>query len=199
MPRQVITKVLPGTNDKVVNALLILEQNCEFFPSGVVKYFRDLEGIAVQKSNLKQITKYDLKAFYNLRSISLFGNKLKVIENELFRYNPKLELISLFNNQLQHIFSSAFENLVNLKVLYLNSNPCINSDAQEPAKLDQLKCDLVTKCKVSKEMREFAEVETEKLKFEEENAKLKVNFDAVSKNLAGTKRKLERTREGYER
>lgn len=198
--RQVITKVLPDKNDKdVVNALLILDQNCELFPSGIAKYFKNLEGIAVQKSNLQKITKSDLKSFFNLRSISLFGNKLKVIENELFRYNPKLELVSLFNNQIRHIFPSAFEILVHLKILYLNSNPCINIDALEPTKLDQLKCDLITKCKVSEEMREFGEVESEKLKYEEENLKLKVNFEAVSKILANTKRNLERTREGYER
>lgn len=198
-PRQMITKVLPESKDKVINALLILEQNCEFFPSGVAKYFNNLEGIAVQKSNLKKITKSDLKSFWNLRSISLFGNKLKVIENELFRYNPRLELISLFNNQLQHIFPSAFENLVHLKILYLNSNPCISQDALEPAKLDQLKCELITKCPSTEEMKESAEIESEKLRFEEENMKMKVNFDAVSKNLATTKRQLERTREGFER
>lgn len=198
MPLQLITKVLPEATDRVVNALLILEQNCEFFPSGIIKYFTNLEGIAVQKSNLKKITKGDLKGFWKLRSISLFGNKLKVIENELFRYNPKLELVSLFNNQLQFIFPSAFD-LVHLKILYLNSNPCINQDAIEPKKLSQLKCELVLKCKVTEQMGEFAGIESEKLRIEEENVKLKGSFDAVSKNLATTKRNLKRTREGYEK
>lgn len=197
--RQLITKVLPDTNDKTVNALLILEQNCELFPSGVLKFFNSLEGIAVQKSNLKKIVKNDLKGFSNLRSISLFGNKLTVIENELFRYNPKLELVSLFNNQLQQIFPSAFDNLVHLKILYLNSNPCISQDALEPTKLDKLKCELVIKCQVTDEMKEFAEIESEKLTIQEENFRLKGSLDAVSKNLAATKRKFERTREGYER
>jgi Leucine rich repeat len=199
LPQQLITKVLPERNDNVVNALLILEQNCEFFPHGIVKYFGNLEGIAVQKSNLKKITKSDLKGFWNLRSISLFGNKLRVIENELFRYNPKLELVSLFKNELQHIFPSAFDNLVNIKILYLNSNPCINQDALEPSKIEKLKCEMVVKCAVTEGMREFAGVESEKLKIEEENIKLKGSFDAVSKNLAANKKKLERTREGYEK
>lgn len=199
MPHQVITKLHPESNDKSVNAFLVFDQNFEFFPLGLDKLFKNLEGIAVQKSNLKVISKNDLKGFSNLRSISLYENRLKVIENELFRYNPKLELISLFNNQLQHIFPSAFEHLVHLKVLYLNSNPCINFDATDVSKLEKLKCELVLKCKVTDQMRDFAVVESEKIKFEEENFKLLENFNAINRNLAMTKRDLVRLQDGYER
>jgi hypothetical protein len=87
----VSTKLTDDDDD--INTLLIPEQNCEFFPSGVVTHFKNLEGIVVQKSSLKKITKKDLKGFWNLRS-----NKLKRIENEHFRYSTKLDLISLFNN-----------------------------------------------------------------------------------------------------
>ena len=199
MPHQVITKLHPESNAKNVNAFLVLDQNLEYFPSGLFKFFGNLEGIAVQRSNLKMISKNDLRLFSNLRSISLYGNRLKVIENELFRYNPKLELISLFNNQLQQIFPSAFENLAHLQLLYLNSNPCINFDATDATKLEKLKCELVLKCKVTDAQRDFAIVESEKIKLEEENVKLHENFNAMNRNLAMTKRDLVRFQNGYER
>lgn len=199
-PQQVITKVLPFPNqqDKSVNAFLVHNQNCEYFPN-ISDFFGNIEGIAIQKSNLRKITKKDLKGFKNLKSISLFGNRLKIIENELFRYNPKLELVSLFNNQLQPIFPSAFDNIINLKILYLNSNPCINQDALQSSDIEKIKCEIVSKCKVDEQLREFAEIESQSMKFSEENEKLQASFDSLNRNFVSIKRDLERYRDGYER
>jgi hypothetical protein len=193
-----ITKVFPERSDKTVNAFLVLDQNCELFPSGIDNFFKNLEGIAVQRSNLQKITKNDLKPFGDLLSISLFGNKLQYIEHELFRYNPKLAQVSLFQNQLQHIFPTAFD-LGHLKVLYLNSNPCIDQDALSPTKIEELKCDLVTKCKTTESMKDFAELEAEKLKLEDANVKLEWNIAALNKNFVAVKRDSVRFRDGYER
>lgn len=186
-----------GESNENVNTLLIIEQTCEFFPIGIGKYFKKLEGIAVQKSGLKKITKYDLKDFVNLKSISLFGNELKTIESNLFMFNPKLKLISVFNNKLKHIFSNIFDGLDNLERVYFRSNPCISEDGLNAEKIEQLKCKFIESCSVTDEMKEYAEVESEKLKNELENEKLKENLSAVTKNFISTKRKLESSQKSY--
>lgn len=146
-----------GTNDNV-NTFLILEQICEFFPVGVERYFKGLEGLAVQKSGLKKITKSDLKPFGELKSISLFGNELTTLESNLFMYNPKLKLISAFQNRLKYFFSNVFHGLHQLQRVYFNSNPCINEDALNPERIEQLRCRMVESCAATEEMIEFAEV-----------------------------------------
>lgn len=186
-----------GESNDNVNTLLIFEQICEFFPVGIENQFQKMEGIAIQKSGLKKITKNDLRGFPKLKSISLFGNQLITLESNLFLFNTELKLVSLFNNKLKHVFSNIFDGLNDLERVYLSSNPCISEEALNAEKLEQLKCKLIENCSVTDEMIEFAELETEKMKIDFENRKLKENLEAVTKNFISTKRKLEKSVESY--
>lgn len=186
-----------GESNDNVNTLLIIEQICEFFPVGIDKQFQKLEGVAIQKSGLKKITKNDLRGFANLKSISLFGNQLETLESNLFIFNPKLKLISVFSNKLKHVFSNIFDGLNNLERVYFRSNPCISEDGMNKEKIEQLKCKLIENCSVTDEMIEYAELESEKLEIDFENAKLKENLGAVTKNFISTRRKLEKSQENY--
>lgn len=129
-PKTIITDLrgqrLMGENVDKVNAFLIYEQICEFFPVGVEHVLKGLEGIAVQKSGLKIITKYDLKPFGNLKSISLYGNRLTSLESNLFVFNPQLKQIAIHGNKLLHVFTNFFDGLNQLEKIYLSRNPCIN-------------------------------------------------------------------------
>lgn len=200
-PRQLITTVIGehpvgAANDKV-NTVLAFEQVCDFFPVGLEKFFKNLTGIAIQKSGLKRISKSDLKPFGQLRSISLFGNKLKTLESDLFMYNPLLELISLFANQIKHVHPNVLNGLTRLKHAYFNSNVCIDEDGLTEEQIGKLKCKFTEKCPATEAMMEYAEVEMEKLKSDVENAKLKENLHGVTKHLMATRRKLERSQESY--
>lgn len=185
-PKTLITSLRgqhPVNNDNV-NTFLVFEQICEYFPVGIEKFFKNLIGIAVQKSGLKKITKADLKPFGELRSISLFGNGLTSLESNLFMFNPKLKLVSVFNNQLQHVSGNVFDGINHLERAYFSSNPCINEDVISSDKIEQLKCKLIDNCPETNEMLELADIESK-------NKKLKESFDAVSINLVRTRKKLQ--------
>lgn len=200
-PKTLITSLrgqqpTPKTSDNV-NTFLIFEQICDNFPVGVDKYFKNLEGIAVQKSGLKRITKSDLKPFAKLKSISLYGNKLTALESHLFIYNPNIKLVSVFNNKLKHVFPNILGGLNNLERVYFSSNPCFNEDGLNPERIEQLKCKLIESCPATEEMFQYNELETEKLKLEADSARLKESLDAVSKNFILNRRRFEKAQENY--
>lgn len=202
VPKKLITSLrvehpVGASNDKV-NTLLIYEQICEYFPAGLDKYFKGLLGIAIQKSGLKRITRNDLRPFGDLKSLSLFGNKLIVLESNLFYFNPKLELISLFQNNLQHVSPNILDGLVHLRSIYLNSNPCINEDAKTKEKIEQIKSKVLETCPATELMIEFAEVDSENLKFGDEINKLNENYEAILENLIRVTRQLEKSQKIYE-
>lgn len=187
----------PVESNDNVNTFLVFEQICEYFPVGVDKYFKSLEGLAVQKSGLKKITKNDLKPFNKLKSLSLYGNSLTSLESNLFMFNSKLKLISVFNNKLKHIFPNILDGLNHLERVYFSSNPCFNEDGVNPEKLEQLKCKLIESCPATEEMVVYAEIESEMIKAVTENTKLKESLDAVAKNFALSKRRFEKAQENY--
>lgn len=200
-PKSLITSLrgqhAVGESNDNVNTFLIFEQICDYFPVGVEKYFKNLEGIAVQKSGLKRLTKSDLKPFANLKSISLFGNMLTTLESNLFMFNPKLKLISVFNNKLKHVYPNVFDGLNHLEKVYFSSNPCFNEDGPNPEKIEKVKCKLIESCPATEEMMEYAEIESEKLKTEAEIVRVKESLDAVARNFILSKRKFEKAQENY--
>lgn len=199
--KQLITKLSdshPETNRDKVNTILIFEQICEFFSTGLERHFKNLSGIAIQYSGLKKITKGDLKHLGNLKSLSLFGNKLECLENDLFRFNPQLELISLFKNNLKHIFPNVFQGLHHLKRVYMNSNPCKNRDYLTREAIEQLKSEAFETCQPTPAMIDYAELESEKFQIESANEKIRSSLEAVTHNFIEINKKLRRTQEGFE-
>ncbi|XP_070493049.1 putative leucine-rich repeat-containing protein DDB_G0290503 [Chironomus tepperi] len=100
-----------------------------FFPRGLNKIFKNLKGIYIYFTGLKEIHQSDLKHFLNLKVLSLSGNSLEILENDLFEFNPDLEDIYLYSNKISHIDPNVFDKLTKLKTLYLSSNACIDMDA----------------------------------------------------------------------
>lgn len=201
-PKILITKLsgeLPvGKSNGNVNTILIFEQICEFLPVGIENFFKGIEGIAIQKSSLKRITKSDLQPFKDLRSLSLFENKLTSLESNLFMFNPKLKIISLFSNQLVHIHPNMFNGLNDLKRIYMTANPCINDNAENHEKIEQLKSKLKDACRATDEMLDFADIEDENFGLKSKAINLEENYEAVAKDLLKTKRKLEALQENFE-
>ncbi|XP_070501451.1 toll-like receptor 6 [Chironomus tepperi] len=100
-----------------------------YFPRGLNKIFKNLKGISIRYTGLKEIHQSDLKHFPNLKYLYLPYNNLEILEKDLFEFNPNLEYISLNSNKISHIDPNVFDKLTKLKTLYLISNVCINMDA----------------------------------------------------------------------
>ncbi|XP_070501646.1 myosin-9-like [Chironomus tepperi] len=97
-----------------------------FFPRGLNKIFKNLKGIQIYSTGIKEIHQSDLKYFPNLKFLSLSANSLEILEKDLFEFNPDLEVIYSNSNKISHIDPNVFDKLTKLKTLYLRSNPCID-------------------------------------------------------------------------
>ncbi|CAG9812127.1 unnamed protein product [Chironomus riparius] len=150
--------VSPNTNDRV-NAFLIFDQTCEYFPSGIDKFFPKLEGIAVQKSKLKVIKKNDLKPFTELKSLSLHSNQLVTLGFELLKYNKKLQIISIFFNKVTNIAEDIFDGLDELKEVHFQTNICIDITAKNATDIEALKTKIYKNCSSTLDMKSLYDLE----------------------------------------
>ncbi|XP_070501521.1 toll-like receptor Tollo [Chironomus tepperi] len=118
---------LAGYNNDNVEAFYVRSKGqIHYFPCGLNKIFKNLKGIYIGSTGLKEIHQKDLKYFPNLKYLALSANSLEILEKDLFEFNPDLEVIYLYFNKITHIDPNVFDKLTNLKTLYLTSNVCIN-------------------------------------------------------------------------
>ncbi|XP_070501597.1 uncharacterized protein [Chironomus tepperi] len=118
---------LDGYNNDDIEGIDVHEGEIQYFPRGLNKIFKNLKGIKVVYTGLKEIHQSDLKHFPNLKTLDLSQNDLEILERNLFEFNPNLEEIYLFINKISHIDPNVFDQLTKLSILYLNSNTCINT------------------------------------------------------------------------
>lgn len=97
-----------------------------YFPSGLENIFRNLQGIGIYNSHLKQIVKKDLRPFPRLVNLNLAKNDIQEIVKGLFDFNPDLKYIDLKENEITRIHPKTFNNLYSLVYLYLSKNYCID-------------------------------------------------------------------------
>lgn len=141
-------------NDKI-SAVRIFDQICHFFPRQLLKFFKNLEAVAIQDSKLKDLTRDDLKELKNLKSLSLYGNELKTLEIGIFDANLKLEFLSLYNNKLTSMGSEILTPLKNLKKAFFHLNPCVNLDALSDDEMEVLKLKLTHNCPPSEDLQKL--------------------------------------------
>jgi len=158
------------------------DKHIEYFPRGLEKFFTKLTGIAIWRSQLKEIRQDDLKPYTKLKNLYLSINNIEVIENGLFDYQPDIEVIIFEICKIFHISLTVFDNLPKLTTLYLYGNNCTNqySTHNRAGVLEVIKS-VKSTCVSS----EFLKLD-EKLKNLEKNSK-NLNYD----NFASFKVNLE--------
>jgi len=117
-------------NDNVDAISVYYKSKVHYFPRGLNKIFKNLKGIEIQSTGLKEIHQSDLRDLPKLMNLYLWNSNLEIIEENLFEFNPNLESIFLPYNRISHINPNVFDNLFKLKYLYLGSNTCINMKAE---------------------------------------------------------------------
>jgi hypothetical protein len=111
------------TNDNDIH-FHISSKSVQYFPRGMEKFFKNLKGIVIWHTQLKEIHQEDLKPYRNLNNLYLSGNDIEIIEDGLFDYNPDIEVIIFENTKLFHISPTVFNNLTKLITLFFNGNVC---------------------------------------------------------------------------
>ncbi|XP_070509035.1 putative leucine-rich repeat-containing protein DDB_G0290503 isoform X2 [Chironomus tepperi] len=116
-------------SDDDVVGFIVQFKTINYFPRGLETYFKNLKGIQISHSNLKEVHQEDLKPLPKLVELWLNFNSIEVLEEGLFDFNPDLELIGLGYNEIVHIEPNIFDHLSKLSSLWLSSGSCIKKYA----------------------------------------------------------------------
>lgn len=144
-----VSGTLPGIVDYANITSLDIDSSpeLEFLPSGIEKFFPNLEKIAIVETGLRAITSDDLKEFPKLKSLILRNNKLSEIDSNLFEFNQHVEHIDLSGNELKFIGTNVLKPLANLKKINISNNQCANETASDPSEIKKLKVRLNENCR----------------------------------------------------
>jgi len=102
------------------------DKQIEYFPRGLEKFFSQLTGIAIWRSQLKEIHQDDLKLYTKLNYLNLGENNIEVIEDGLFDFQPNIIVFTCGKCSIFHISPTVFDDLPKLATLYLYGNKCTN-------------------------------------------------------------------------
>lgn len=117
----------------------------EKLPSGIDKFFPNLEGLGWIDGNLTSITSDDL-SFPQLKFLFLFRNQIVSLDSKLFQHTPRLSSIDFWDNQIAHVGLDLLANLNELDAVSFSDNVCIDSFAYTPQQIQELKQKLVDQC-----------------------------------------------------
>lgn len=105
-------------------------RNVHFFPKGLEKIYKNLNGIILYTEPINFIQQSDLKYYTKIIFLQLADTKIEILEDGLFDYNPLLKYLALNENKIFHIGLTVFDKLDNLVSLYLQKNVCINEKSE---------------------------------------------------------------------
>ncbi|KAG5676384.1 hypothetical protein PVAND_006225 [Polypedilum vanderplanki] len=122
---EIIGEHLPNkTNDDVIRVSISNIQGINSIPTGITKFFKNIEDFEYIDQGLTEINSSDLKEFTKVESLGLHYNELERIESGLFQFNPLLRAVYLHENKIKHIDPFVFSKLPNLKGVTVSDNVC---------------------------------------------------------------------------
>lgn len=172
-----------------IKILYILLQTVNFIPSGIAKFLPQLEGIQIQNSKLKSVSRDDLKFFTNLKEIMFYENDIEKLDNDVFSSNLELIFVHFENNKLKVIGENILGPLKKLQKAYFRGNNCINLNADNEIQKLELKhefrenCPTIERIEMLKEKfcdKEFRELKSENCKLKSEKELLKVQIEFLT-------------------
>ena len=131
------------------NKVKIIEfknQDIRFFPSGMERFFKNLEAISMINSPLNEIKKNDIEVFRKLKKLLVENCELETLDSNLFDSNKKLRLISFKGNKLKVIGDKIFVSLKQLNFLDLRNNHCIDRELKSAVDVLELMNEIKYMC-----------------------------------------------------
>lgn len=117
-----VTSVCGESNTTGVNVFYALSKVVRYIPKNLEVVFPDLFGFRLESTQLKMVTKEDLKPFTGLRMFASVSNHIEFLEEDLFTYNRKLEYVSFRANKITFIDPTVFTAISGtLKQLYMDA------------------------------------------------------------------------------
>lgn len=144
---------MPGRNNDNVR-VFNSDTTHEFssFPRNLERFFPNLEMIGIL-GPLRSISAEDLAPWPNLILLNLAENSITTLESDLFQNSPKLLYLSFANNSIQTVGVDLLSKLNYLTSADFRGNICIDTFAETPEEIENLKVQLITQCSKSAQFR----------------------------------------------
>jgi len=113
-----------GKSDNDVAIFLISSGPIQYFPRGMDKFFKNLIGIGIYSTTIKEIHQDDLKPYTKLQYLDLLTNNIEVLNDGLFDYNPEMVGIRMDSLKISQIGMNVFGHLQKLLTLHFCGNVC---------------------------------------------------------------------------
>lgn len=134
------------SNDDVA-VVSVKNINCDRLPSGLEKYFRNLQGIFAFSSQKKELLRDDLERFPKLKYLDISMNYIQKLPSDVFEGNPQIEWIDISDNRLKLVGLDVLNGLRKLHYANFQQNLCIDELANDRTDLERtLKKRLVLMC-----------------------------------------------------
>lgn len=140
------THLAGRSNEDVRGFSVFLHDILTTIPTGIEKFFANLELFAWDNGNISTIDSSTFKPFPSLLFISLGNNKLISLDGDLLQHSRKLREIEFHGNLLEHVGHDLLTGLTDLTYADFESNPCINIRANTPEAIQELNRQLPIKC-----------------------------------------------------
>lgn len=114
-----------------VKGLSINSQISKFLPSGIEKFFPNLEIFSFYQTYISSISASDLKPFPKITIFALTGTSFYVrdtpiqsLPGDLFKYNPLITIVQIEVDEISKVGETIFDNLPNLFNAYIKTAKC---------------------------------------------------------------------------
>lgn len=128
------THLTGKTNDHVLQ-VDFLEQNSECVPSKLYLFFKNLEYFSLRASFVSELHENDLEGLTKLKMLDMYGNFIETVPANFFVPTPNLESVSFSTNRIKYFEARSVPILPKLTRYWLERNPCINFNAENPRDL----------------------------------------------------------------
>lgn len=136
-----------GMSNSDVKLILIQEQKIANIPENLSKFFPNIEGLIIDDSSLKTISKSDLVNFPNLKLLFIGNNRIEKIDGDLFEACTELERLVFTNNFTRHIGRGILSPLSKLRFVSFDRNNCISIKAANIDDIEHLSNEILKRCK----------------------------------------------------
>jgi hypothetical protein len=130
---QGVTKItgihLSGKTNDDVQAIIFRDQNLDYVPKNITKFFKNNINFQIIGTSLKEISKFDLQQFPDLTYCGIRYNYLETIDGDLFSFTPKLVFIRIEGNRITNVGPNFLINLKYLQSIDFSRNQCLNYDS----------------------------------------------------------------------
>lgn len=145
-----ITNYNESASYDAVKVIEIRSGFSNYVPTGFDKYFDNVEGFSMYKTEVVELSSDELKQFPKLREFWIYFNLLEYLPANLFEHNPALEFIGFEHNKIKVIEPEIFDYIPKLFGFQLRGNKCIDRYVSEKRLIKLFKREITKKCSVIK-------------------------------------------------